>query len=90
MLGADGNLRVTTSLNSGTATLVAGTVTVANTGVTADSRFTITPQNESGTAGHLGVSARSNGVSFTIKSYQGDGTAQTSDTRTVFWTREEP
>ena len=89
-LTGNGTVRVATATSAGTATLVAGTVTVSNTSITANSRIHLTAQNESGTAGHLGVSARSVGTSFTIKSYQGDGTAQTSDTRLVYWTSEEP
>ena len=89
-LTGDGTARIATATSAGTATLVAGTVTVSNTSITANSRIHLTAQNESGTAGHLGVSARSVGTSFTIKSYQGNGTAQTSDTRLVYWTSEEP
>lgn len=75
---------------AGVATLVAGTVTVANTSITSNTRIKLTPQNESGTAGSLGVSARANGASFTIKSYDGSGAAQTADTRIVYWEAQEP
>lgn len=51
----------------GTATLAAGTVTVANTSVTANSRIFLTPQDNN-TAGALRVSARVVGTSFTITS----------------------
>jgi len=49
----------------GTATLVAGTVVVANTSVTASSRIFLTAQ-DANTAGVPGVSARVPGTSFTI------------------------
>lgn len=62
---------------SGVATLVGGTVTVSNANITASSRIFLTGQNSSGTPGDLYVSARSNGVSFTITSTSG------SDTRDV-------
>lgn len=65
---------------SGTATLGAGgTVTVSNITVTADSKIFLTPQNASGTAGSVSVSARVNGTSFTISS------TNILDTRTVAW-----
>ncbi len=57
-----------TNAKQGTATLVAGTVTVANTSVTANSRIFLTAQNNSGTVGSVSVSARTAGTSFTIKS----------------------
>jgi len=67
----------------GIATLVAGTVTVNTTAVTANSRIFLTPQNASGTAGAVSVSARVNGTSFTILSTQG------ADTRAVAWMIQE-
>lgn len=51
----------------GIATLVAGTVTVACTTVTANSRILLTAQ-DNGTTGALRVSARTAGVGFTIAS----------------------
>ena len=51
----------------GVATLVAGTVVVANTSVTASSRIFLTAQDNN-TTGHLRVSARTAGTSFTILS----------------------
>ena len=51
----------------GTATLTAGSVVVANTSVTANSRIFLTPQ-DGNTVGSLGISARTTGTSFTIKS----------------------
>ena len=52
----------------GTATLVAGTVTVANTAVTANSRIFLTGQLLGGTAGGLNVTSRVAGTSFTVTS----------------------
>jgi hypothetical protein len=51
----------------GVATLAAGTVTVANTSVTANSRIFLTAQDNS-SVGVLRVSARTAGTSFTITS----------------------
>lgn len=51
----------------GVATLVAGTVTVANTSITANSRIFLTAQDNN-TVGALRISARSVGVNFTITS----------------------
>lgn len=52
----------------GTAVLVAGTVTVANTSVTANSRIFLTGQLLGGTAGGLNVTSRVAGTSFTVTS----------------------
>lgn len=52
----------------GTATLSAGSVTVSNTAVTANSRIFLTIQSPGGTVGAPYVSARTAGTSFTIKS----------------------
>lgn len=52
----------------GTATLVAGTVTVPNTSVTATSRIFLTIQSPGGAVGSPYVSARTAGTSFTITS----------------------
>ena len=56
-----------TNAKQGTATLVAGTVTVSNTSVTANSRIFLTAQDNSST-GSLRVSARTAGTSFAITS----------------------
>ena len=63
-------LRVAEGANAkqGTATLVAGTVTVANTSVTANSRIFLTGQVLGGTAGALNVTSRVAGTSFTVTS----------------------
>jgi hypothetical protein len=68
----------------GTATLVAGTVTVSNTSVTANSRVFLTSQVDGGTPGWLRVSARTAGTSFTITSWS------SSDTSTVAWMAVQP
>jgi hypothetical protein len=68
----------------GVATLVAGTVTVNTTAVTNSSRIMLSGQNASGTHGHLNVSARTAGTSFSITS------SDAGDTRTVAWIIFEP
>jgi hypothetical protein len=68
----------------GVATLVAGTVTVANTSVTANSRIMLTTQTPGGTAGFLVVSARVAGTSFTILS------SNAADTSVVAYEIFEP
>src|SRR5688500_1057653 len=67
----------------GVATLVAGTVTVANTSVTANSRIFIQRQAAGGTLGNITYTA-SAGVSFTINS------SSATDTSTVDWHIVEP
>lgn len=57
-------------------TLVAGTVTVANTSVTANTRIFLTAQTTGAAPGALRVSARVNGTSFTITSTSGTDTSQ--------------
>lgn len=59
----------------GTATLVAGTVTVANTSVTASSRILVTSNVDGGTPGFLRVSSRVAGTSFTVTSSSGTDTS---------------
>lgn len=68
----------------GQAVLVGGTVEVSNTSVTDDTRIILSHANTSGTLGHLYISARSAGVSFTITSSSG------TDTSTVNWLLIEP
>ena len=67
-----------TNAAMGVATLVAGTVTVPTTMVTANSRIFITAQHSSGIHA-ISVASRVDGVSFTITS------ASASDTRQVAW-----
>jgi hypothetical protein len=61
----------------GIVTLVAGAAVVANTAVTATSRIMLTPQNASGGAGSVSVTARTAGTSFTI------GSTNALDTRDI-------
>lgn len=63
----------------GVATLVAGTVTVNNTSITANSRIMLTSNVDGGTPGWLRVSAKTVGTSFVITSSSG------SDTSVVAW-----
>lgn len=67
-----------------TSAMVAGTVTVSTTKVTANSRVFLTAQNTGGTPGALRISARTPGTSFTITSTSG------TDTSTVAWWIVEP
>lgn len=69
---------------AGTAVLVAGTVTVNNTQVTANSRFLLSRQAPGGGLGHLGITARVVGTSFTITS------DDATDTSTIYWVMIEP
>jgi hypothetical protein len=68
----------------GVTTLVAGTKTVTNTSVTANSRIFLTSQADGGTVGFLRVSARTPGTSFTIRS------SSATDTSTVAYEIFEP
>lgn len=68
-----------TNARSGAATLVGGTVTVANTSVTANTRIQVTGQVDGGTPGWLRISARVPGTSFTITS------SSVLDTSVVGW-----
>ena len=70
----------------GTATLVAGTVTVANTSVTATSRIFLTPcaLNASPVCGELLVTVNP-GVSFTVTSYTAAAAVATTDVRKFNW-----
>jgi hypothetical protein len=68
----------------GTAVLVAGTATVNNTLVTANSRIFLTAQAAGGTPGAVYVSARTAGTSFAITSTSG------TDTSTVAYLIIEP
>lgn len=73
-----------TNATMGKSTLVAGTVTVSTTKVTANSRVMLTGQNSSGTHGELTISARTAGTSFVITS------SNASDTRDIAWIIFEP
>jgi hypothetical protein len=81
----------TSSSRMGVATLVAGTVTVSTTSVTASSRIMLTPQTGiSGAIGFVGVTARTAGTSFTITARDAAGATVTNDTRQVAWVILEP
>lgn len=91
--GLTGNLDATdvfgavpagSNLRMGTATLVAGTATVSNSLVTANSVILLTDQDGGGTEGFLVVSARTPGTSFTITS------SSSSHTAKVGWLILEP
>lgn len=71
-------LRVAEGSNAkqGIATLAGGTVTVANTNITANSRIMITCQVPGGVSGFLRISARTAGTSFTILSSNALDTSQ--------------
>lgn len=73
-----------TNARMGVATLVAGTVIVTTTAVTANSRIFLTAQNSGGTHGNLTVSTRTAATSFTITS------SSSLDTRQVAWMIVEP
>jgi hypothetical protein len=68
-----------TNAKMGTSVLVAGTVTVATTAVTANSRIYLTPQVTGGTAGFLNIGTITAGTSFVIHS------SNAADTSTVAW-----
>ena len=82
--GAGLRVKEGTNCKQGTAVLVAGTVTVADTAVTDSSRIFLTGQEDGGTPGFLRVSARTPGRSFTITSSSG------TDTSTVAYEIFEP
>lgn len=73
-----------TNATMGKATLVAGTVTVTTTKVTANSRIFLTNQNGSGTVGTPYVSSRTAATSFVITSTSG------TDTSDIAWIIIEP
>lgn len=80
-----GGLAITEGTNGrlGVATLVAGTATVANTSVTANTRIMLSRQTAGGTLGHLSVT-RTAGTSFVITASGG------ADTSTIAWELIEP
>lgn len=73
-----------TDARMGRATLVAGTVDVATTAVTANSNIFVTCQTPGGTSGWLRVSDREAGVDFTILS------SSNTDTSVVAWLIVDP
>ena len=74
----------TNAKQNGGVVLAAGTNTVANTSVTANSRIFVTSQVAGGTVGGENVSARTAGTSFTITS------TNAADTSTVAYEIFEP
>ncbi|WP_309049289.1 glycosyl hydrolase family 28-related protein [Streptomyces sp.] len=83
--GAGGGIAIAEGANArmGVATLAAGTVTVANTSVTATTRVAVFRQAAGGTLGHLSATVNA-GVGFTITSNSA------TDTSTVAWLLLEP
>ena len=83
---AGGGIAVTEGSNArmGVATLVAGTVVVNNTSVTANTRIFLTAQTTGAAPGALRISARTPATSFTITSSSG------TDTSSVAWVMFEP
>ena len=79
-----------TNCKQGTATLVAGVVTVSNTAVTANSRVFVQRQTDGGTVAASYSITRTAGVSLTITARDGAGAAQTLDTSTLAYQMFEP
>lgn len=73
-----------TPLTRGSAVLVAGTVTVSTTKVTASSLIFLTDMTAGGTLGILSVGTRVAGTSFVINS------VNALDTSTISWLLLEP
>jgi hypothetical protein len=73
--GAGLQVKEGANCKQGTAVLVRGTVTMADTAATATSRIFLTSQADGGTPGFLRVSARTPGTSFTITSSSGTDTS---------------
>ena len=86
IVSAGQGLKVAEGSNAkqGTAVLVAGTVTVSNTSVTASSRILLTSNLDGGTPGFVRVSAKTAGTSFVITSSSG------TDTSTIAYEIFEP
>ena len=86
VVSAGQGLKVAEGSNAkqGTAVLVAGTVTVSNTSVTANSRILLTSNTDGGTPGFVRVSAKTAGTSFVITSSSG------TDTSTIAYEIFEP
>lgn len=69
---------------AGVSTLVAGTVTVSNTSVTANSRIRHYRQAAGGTLGHISIGTITAGTSFVINS------SDSADTSDIYWEIVEP
>lgn len=80
------NIKEGSNARMGVATLTAGTVTVSNTSVTANTRIQLTIQSLGTvtTPKAIGVTARSVGTNFTITS------ADNTDTSVIAWELKEP
>lgn len=78
-VGATLKIKEGANASMGVATMAAGTATVNNTRIAATSRIFLTPQNTSGTAGSVYISARTASTSFVISS------TDAGDTRDVAW-----
>jgi hypothetical protein len=87
-------LRVTDTevkgIRHGTAVLVAGTVTVSDTTITANTRVFVQRQTDGGTVAASYSITRTPTTSFTITAKDGAGAAQTADTSTVAYWLVEP
>lgn len=81
--GSGFRIKEGTNARMGTATLVGGTIAVANTSVSATTRVLYARSTTGGTPGHLSTT-QSTGVSFTINSSSG------TDTSTCVWMLVEP
>ena len=79
-------LRVKEGSNArmGTATLAGGTISIANTSITATTRILYNRITTGGTVGHLRIASRSVGTNFVITSSSG------TETSTVDWFLMEP
>lgn len=75
----EGQLSAIPALRYGTATLVAGTVSVSLSSVGSSTVVLVSRMTPGGTAGHLSVPSVSNGTGFTITS------SSVSDTSLVAW-----
>jgi hypothetical protein len=73
-----------TNAKQGTAVLVAGTIAVVNSSITANSRIFLSNQLSSGTPGALYVASRTIGSGFTVTS------TSTTDTSTIAYLITEP
>lgn len=73
-----------TNKRMGQSVLVAGTVTVSNTSVTANTRIFLSRQVAGGTLGHLSVGTVVASTSFVINS------SSATDTSTISWLLIEP
>lgn len=87
MITAQDLVESTPNSRTGSAVLVAGTVTVANTTLTANTQVFLTRRGLNGSTGvgNLNVSAFTAGVSFAITSVTALGATESGDTSIVDW-----